>query len=212
MDQSSESQGRSINFMLQAELWQNYSYRVISDSLCNEKVFYQDLIDSTILTERNKGIDFIGMGTRGNRNQLNKLNDWSLSNPISNFCLYSCMWKNGERLPSSDRFFASLLKGFLFRHHNRSIPLVRTNMLLLFVTGTLNLVSRAFFLDSACIGEDNPGSTDLALVNLSNHSRKTKSTIITLGSSHKNKLSKTKFLTWKQHAFFMKKKKRLQEG
>ena len=83
------------------------------------------------------------------------------------FQFYCCTWKNGERMSSSARFFAALLKGFRFRHHKRSIPLLK--LLLwsviesIFCLG-LGSASLSFFV---CLGEGVLGSTNLTLIDLS---------------------------------------------
>ena len=83
------------------------------------------------------------------------------------FQFYCCTWKNGERMSSSARFFAALLKGFRFRHHKRSIPLLKllpwSVIESIFCLG-LGSASLSFFV---CLGEGVLGSTNLTLIDLS---------------------------------------------
>ena len=79
--------------------------------------------------------------------------------------------ENRERLSSSARLLAALLKGFRFRHHKRSIPLEHLKLLL----GSLIASIFCAITDSAflgfvrrflCVGEGVLGSTDFASLHL----------------------------------------------
>lgn len=106
------------------------------------------------------------------KNQLNKLNDGC------KYCKglvgksmeidYCCKWKNGERLSTSARLLADLLKGFRFLHNKYPIPPEYLNAFLFWSSSILAAsivcfrlpfpASLFFLLDSMCGGDGVCGS------------------------------------------------------